>query len=190
MGDIQSEHFHRYLFALRYCEDKEVLDVASGEGYGSALLGQVARSVIGVDVDMASVDFANAHYLNERVSFRRGDAIALPIADASVDVVVSFETIEHLSDHEIFLTEVRRVLRPGGAMLHVDVATQVTRLPLADQVMNHWQVDWNGEPFWTGFSEQDMRAQIVAAGFDPALSFADHLAKATGAWYVFGSRAN
>lgn len=48
-GPIQREHYHRYLFALRYCVDKNVLDAASGEGYGSFLLGQVARSVVGVE---------------------------------------------------------------------------------------------------------------------------------------------
>ena len=117
VGDIQSEHYHRYLFALRFCAGSDVLDVASGEGYGSALLGQVARSVIGVDLDAGSVRFANSHYISERVSFRRANATALPIEDASVDVVVSFETIEHLADHAAFLAEIRRVLRPGGVLV-------------------------------------------------------------------------
>ena len=117
VGDIQSEHYHRYLFALRFCTERDVLDVASGEGYGASLLGQAARSVVGVDVDAESVRFANDHYLSERVSFRRGDATALPIADASVDIVVSFETIEHLGDHAAFMTEIRRVLRPDGMLV-------------------------------------------------------------------------
>ncbi|MBV9653029.1 MAG: glycoside hydrolase family 99-like domain-containing protein [Acetobacteraceae bacterium] len=117
VGDIQNEHYHRYLFALRYAEGRDVLDVASGEGFGSSLLGQVARSVVGVDLDASAVRFANENYLSERVSFRRGDAVALPIADHSVDVVVSFETIEHLEDHEAFLAEMRRVLRPGGVLV-------------------------------------------------------------------------
>ncbi|MEJ1937994.1 methyltransferase domain-containing protein, partial [Nostoc sp. NIES-2111] len=117
VGDIQSEHYHRYLLALRYCAGRDVLDVASGEGYGSALLGQVAASVIGVDIDPDSVRFANTHYLGDRVSFRCGDATALPINDASIDVAVSFETIEHLADHGAFLAEVRRVLRPDGMLV-------------------------------------------------------------------------
>ena len=72
-------------------------------------------------------------------------------------------------------------------MLHVDVPTQVSRLPLEDQVMNDWQVRWNGEPFWTAFAERDMRAEIVAAGFDPALAFATHESRPGGVWYVFGA---
>ncbi len=116
-GPIQREHYHRYLFALRYCEDKHVLDVASGEGYGSSLLGQVARSVTGVDIDPKTVDFANKNYMSERVSFRRGDAAKLPIEDQSVDVVVSFETIEHFANQTDFVMEIDRVLRPGGLVI-------------------------------------------------------------------------
>ncbi len=116
-GDIQSEHYHRYLLALGHCAGKDVLDVASGEGYGSFCLGQVAASVIGVDANAAAVEFANANYLSERVSFKQGRAQKLPIADASIDVVVSFETLEHFAEHDEFAAEVLRVLRPDGLLI-------------------------------------------------------------------------
>lgn len=116
-GPIQREHYHRYLFSLRYCVDKRVLDVASGEGYGSFLLGQVARSVIGVDIDQKAIDFANKNYISERVSFRRGDAAKLPIEDHSVDVVVSFETVEHFADQADFVIEIDRVLHSDGLVI-------------------------------------------------------------------------
>lgn len=113
-GDIQNEHYHRYLFALRFCEGRDVLDVASGEGYGAALLAEVAHSVVGVDIDEPSVAFAARAYTRENLSFRKGSALAIPLDDATVDTVVSFETIEHFSDHVVFLQEVKRVLRPNG----------------------------------------------------------------------------
>src|SRR5436853_461771 len=91
-GQIEHEHYHRYLFSLGFCQGKAVLDIACGEGYGSYLLGQVAASVIGVDIDRQVVAWANRHYLNERVSFRQGDATGMPIDSCSIDVVVSFET--------------------------------------------------------------------------------------------------
>ncbi|WP_165585301.1 bifunctional 2-polyprenyl-6-hydroxyphenol methylase/3-demethylubiquinol 3-O-methyltransferase UbiG [Roseococcus sp. SYP-B2431] len=117
VGEIQNEHYHRYFFALGLCEGLDVLDVASGEGYGSALLGKVARSVVGVDIDKESVDFANRNYLSKGVSFQLGDATSLPVASQSVDVVVSFETIEHVADQDAFLREIKRVLRPDGILV-------------------------------------------------------------------------
>jgi SAM-dependent methyltransferase len=116
-GPIQLEHFHRYLFTLKFAENRDVVDVASGEGYGSALLSQVAKSVIGIDVDSEVVEHANRCYGSQSLSFRSGNATKLPCDSASVDVVASFETIEHLEDHYSFLTEVKRVLRADGLLV-------------------------------------------------------------------------
>ena len=114
------EHWHRYLWARDLCRGKRVLDVASGEGYGSFLLAGVARSVVGVDISAPAVEHARQHYPAENLEFRVGRAEALPDQpSASFDVVVSFETIEHLGEaaQERFLDEVRRVLVPGGLFI-------------------------------------------------------------------------
>ena len=132
-GDIQSEHYHRYLFALRFCHDRDVLDIASGEGYGSHLLGQVAHSVIGVDANEEAVTFANRNYLTDRVSFKTGIAEKLPITDTSIDVVVSYETLEHFTDHDAFAAEVKRVLRPGGLL----VISSPNRIVYTEQANYH-----------------------------------------------------
>src|SRR5689334_1946598 len=113
-GQIEIEHFHRYFLARQLCRGKDVIDVASGEGYGAALLSQVARSVVGVELSLEAVAHASAAYGRRNVAFLAADARAMPLADASIDVVVSFETIEHFWEQETFLTEVKRVLRPGG----------------------------------------------------------------------------
>lgn len=116
-GPIQHEHHHRYLFAAPLCVGKTVLDIASGEGYGCQLLSQVASTVVGVDNDPEAVRYASEQYASERLRFLVGDATAIPLTSASVDVVTSFETIEHFQDHERFLHEVSRVLRPGGLLV-------------------------------------------------------------------------
>lgn len=114
-GQIETEHYHRYFLAREYCRDKDVLDIASGEGYGSALLAQTARSVVGVEIDPYTVEHARRAY--EGPNYLVGSATCIPIGNASVDVVVSFETLEHFREHDVFLNEVRRVLRPAGLLI-------------------------------------------------------------------------
>lgn len=113
-GQTQIEHYHRYLFARSLCAGLDVLDVASGEGYGSAQIAQVARSVVGVEYSESTVRGAVLNFPRQNLRFLQADARALPLADASVDAVISFETIEHFDGQEAFLSEIRRVLRPDG----------------------------------------------------------------------------
>lgn len=114
-GEIWYEHWHRYHFAAPLVRGRDVLDVACGEGYGSALLAQSARSVAGVDLAVAAIDHARTRYAGRsNLEFRAADCTALPFPDASFDAVVSFETVEHIAAQDAFVDEVRRVLRPDG----------------------------------------------------------------------------
>ena len=116
-GQIRLEHIHRYAVVLDVLKDKDVLDVACGEGYGSAMIADVARSVTGVDISIEAVNHASATYKKNNLVFREGSAINLDFRDASFDVVVSFETLEHLGEQEQMLAEIRRVLRPDGFLM-------------------------------------------------------------------------
>ena len=116
-GQIEIEHLHRYFLARELCRGLDVLDVASGEGYGTALLAQTAKTAVGVELMPDAARHAAAHYRIPNLRFLEGDARALPLPDASVDVVVSLETIEHFYEHDAFLAEVKRVLRPGGRLI-------------------------------------------------------------------------
>jgi ubiquinone/menaquinone biosynthesis C-methylase UbiE len=117
-GEIWVEHWHRYHFAARWCEGKRVLDVACGEGYGSALLARGAAHVTGVDISPEAVAHAKKAYaLLANAQFVCAPCTALPLADASVDVAVTFETIEHISGQAEFLNEIARVLKPDGVLV-------------------------------------------------------------------------
>ncbi|MGO4551469.1 glycosyltransferase [Lysobacter sp. 2RAF19] len=116
-GEIRQEHVHRYAWAQSLAQGREVLDIASGEGYGSAMLAQSARSVTGVDIDPDAVRHAAARYAAANLRFIEGSAAQIPLADASIDLAVSFETIEHHDRHEEMLRELRRVLRPDGVLV-------------------------------------------------------------------------
>lgn len=114
---IEAEHLHRYFLARTIAQGLDVLDVASGEGYGSHLLAGLARSVVGVDIAASAVEHAREIYKTPNLRFLLGSCAELPLESASVDMVVSFETIEHHDQHEAMLREIRRVLRPGGVLL-------------------------------------------------------------------------
>jgi len=116
-GQIAFEHLHRYAIACGLADGKDVLDIASGEGYGSALLSRTARSVTGVEIDRVAVEHANHKYGGEKLRFLCGSCTAIPVRDSSVDLVVSFETIEHIEGQEKFMEEIVRILRPDGIAL-------------------------------------------------------------------------
>ncbi|WP_235839902.1 methyltransferase domain-containing protein [Derxia lacustris] len=118
-GRIRYEHLHRYAVCSALAGGKRLLDIASGEGYGSALLAQVAASVCGVDISAEAVAHARAQYGAQfpNLQFVQGSATAIPFAAAEFDMVVSFETLEHLAEQEEMLAEIRRVLKPGGLLV-------------------------------------------------------------------------
>lgn len=108
-------HIYRYRFAAECVKGKRVLDIGCGEGYGAAGMRAAGAShVIAVDVAENAVRHAKEVY---GLDARAGSAEAIPLEDGSVDVVVSFETIEHLKKPQRFLSECSRVLKPNGILL-------------------------------------------------------------------------
>lgn len=116
-GTFALDHWARYLMSCEVASNKAVLDIACGEGYGSALLAEVASSVIGVDVSEEAVNHAKRRYTKSNLEFRVGNCAAIPLNDSSVDLVVSFETLEHHDQHAEMFREIRRVLRSDGLLV-------------------------------------------------------------------------
>ncbi|WP_425455382.1 glycosyltransferase [Amycolatopsis palatopharyngis] len=113
------EHYHRYAFALRFTEGKRVLDLASGEGYGCALMAAKASSVVGLEIDPVTVEHAGRSYPFGNLRFEVGSIVdPMALADAApFDVITCFEAIEHVAEQDQLMELVRNRLAPGGVFL-------------------------------------------------------------------------
>lgn len=122
-GRRADAHIARYTWARQFVRPGDrVLDAACGLGYGSAVLADatLCAVVVGMDGDAWAVDYARQHYgaARPRLTFETRDLATLADGTAgSFDVIVSFETIEHLEDPAQFVRACRQLLTPGGRLL-------------------------------------------------------------------------
>lgn len=116
---LSVEHFQRYLSIRKLVEGKSVLDAACGEGYGSNLLAELASTVVGIDIDASTIENAKEKYVRENLKYMNSSIENLPFPDKSMDVVVSFETIEHVPEtvQNSFIKEISRVLKDDGILI-------------------------------------------------------------------------
>lgn len=112
-------HLSRYRFAAGYVAGKEVVDIACGTGYGSRLLAESgpAARVTGIDICPEAIAYARSRHSLANTDYLTGSVISIPLPDCSVDVVVSFETIEHVDEDVEAISEYARILRPGGWLI-------------------------------------------------------------------------
>jgi SAM-dependent methyltransferase len=114
-SELWGEHRSRYRFAALFASGQRTLDVASGAGFGLQMLRRAQSCPIGLDYDADALH--EVRRLEVNAPLIRGDATCLPLASASIDLVVSFETLEHVPDAQAMVFEIRRVLRPGGRLV-------------------------------------------------------------------------
>ena len=134
---VENYWFRRHEVVYRHCAPlcagKEVLEAGCGEGYGADLLATTAARVLALDYDAATVAHVGNRY--PAVEVIAANLASLPLTDASVDVVINFQVIEHLWDQTQFITECLRVLRPGGLLL-VSTPNRITFTPGSDVPVN------------------------------------------------------
>jgi ubiquinone/menaquinone biosynthesis C-methylase UbiE len=118
-NDIYREHIDRYIFAAGLAKDKTVLDVACGTGYGvNHIIENGAATAVGVDISLESATYARDKFGSDgKPNFVCADGTRMPFVDGTFDIVVSFETIEHIRQYREFLFECRRVLKENGLFI-------------------------------------------------------------------------
>lgn len=115
-GLIEAEHLARYRWAAAWADSRSVLDAGCGVGYGLQMMkGGGSSALTGVDISAEAVEASRAR-LGQSARIEQADIAALPFEDRSFDLVLCFETIEHVTDQDAALDELRRVLRPTGML--------------------------------------------------------------------------
>jgi 2-polyprenyl-3-methyl-5-hydroxy-6-metoxy-1,4-benzoquinol methylase len=115
---INYEHLHRYGFAKEFAKGKKVLDLACGEGYGSAMLAEEADDVIGIDINEAAIKHASRKYAKGNLRFMRSSMTNVMIKGRKIfDVIICFEALEHIEEHKETMAEVERLLKDGGIFI-------------------------------------------------------------------------
>jgi SAM-dependent methyltransferase len=117
-GQVKLERLQRYALCREAVRGKRALDIACGEGNGSAMLSVTAARVVGVDPDPGVVAHAATTYGRlPHLSYAIGSCDRIPLSDRSMDVVIAFDAIQYQDRHDEMLREIRRVLVPGGLLL-------------------------------------------------------------------------
>lgn len=109
----------RYALGMHHSKGKVVLDSCSGLGWGSYLVDSVARHVIAVDLDRATLECAQALWPSHVTHYVQASVLSLCLDSASVDVALAMESIEHfrLRDIHVYLDELKRVLTTDGILV-------------------------------------------------------------------------
>jgi SAM-dependent methyltransferase len=169
-----------------------VLDLGCGAGVQTIAHKRAFpdAEVWGVDLSAPFLRFGHVWAEDQGISinYRQADARHTGFADGQFDLILS-----HVLFHETWddilpgiMQEAHRLLAPGGVFLNADTPYQPHRLSMPKQVTNDWQVVNNGEPFWTGYADTDMRQALIDGGFDAQHVFADYDPLGTGEYHIFG----
>ncbi|MCG6154845.1 class I SAM-dependent methyltransferase [Rubinisphaera margarita] len=147
--DAQTSTIDRMLFARQQAayhlveplipDRGAVLDIACGTGYGTETLASFGAQVAGVDIDPRTIDLCRETIKRPECQFLVGSGTEIPCSDESFDTVVSFQTIEHIKDHEGFVRELRRVLLPGGTCV-ITTPNRLLRLQPGQRPWNRFHV--------------------------------------------------
>jgi ubiquinone/menaquinone biosynthesis C-methylase UbiE len=174
---------------------RRILEVGCGTGRNTPSYKRLYpdAEVVAIDCAPGLLRFAHAYAEAEgtAIDFIQMDITAMDFPDGSFDLVAS-----HIVGHETthaglpkMIAECYRVLAPGGIALHVDVPSQPENSKLFDQVLNDWQVRYNGEPFWMGWADADVRGHMRDSGFADADMIAEAIRRDDGgAWFCHGGR--
>ncbi len=115
---IYLRHIFAYEFAKKIISKKSsVLEVGSGNGYGTSRLSKNITDIIGIDIDKNAIEYSTKKYGSKSCIFKKYDGVKIPHKDNTFDAVISFQVIEHIENDENYVSEIQRVLKDNGIFL-------------------------------------------------------------------------
>lgn len=163
---IEKDHIDRYVLAFNYVAGKKVLDIACGIGKGSYMMATEGKAseVTGGDLSSDAVRYARHRNPNGNVQYKVQDALKLEWEN-EFDVVVSFETIEHVPDVDLFLKKIKQALKGDGLFL---VSTPISSSDLDTRPDNPYHVqEWGFESFQRKLSHFFAVEEVYLQLYDP-----------------------
>ncbi|WP_342662687.1 class I SAM-dependent methyltransferase [Gracilibacillus lacisalsi] len=121
-NELLIEHLARYHFSVPHIYGR-TLDFATGVGYGAHVIAKKCKheleEIIGVDINSNAIQYAKANYYHPLSDFKVADVTdpTLPDQLGAFDVILSFETIEHIEDEDQFMDNIYHLLKPGGTLI-------------------------------------------------------------------------
>ena len=174
---------------------KRILDIGCGTGSNTQVYAEYYPDahVVGIDVAPGLLRWGHMRCEQKSISvhFEQMNSADLHFDDQSFDLVVSniwgHETTPSILSESI--SEIWRVLRPGGISCHMDVPNQPGYTGLVDQFLNDWQIKYNGEAFWMGWADTDLFQVMTKAGYPEDCQFAEYRKRTEGVghWFVHGA---
>ncbi|MBC8509605.1 MAG: class I SAM-dependent methyltransferase [Chloroflexi bacterium] len=142
-GGIHTKHRHmKYhdFFTRRIGEADRVLDIGCGNGAVAYDVAQIAKEVVGIDINADNIAAARRQYRHPHLEFRLGDALeALP--DEKFSVIILSNVLEHLPGRPAFLRRLQATLRPERILIRVPLFERDWRVPLKKELGLEWRLD-------------------------------------------------
>jgi 2-polyprenyl-3-methyl-5-hydroxy-6-metoxy-1,4-benzoquinol methylase len=135
-------NFHYEIAAEKANNKMEVLDIASGEGFGSRILAEKANLVIGADYDETTIENAKTlHKDVKNLKFSVENALGTTFKDNSFDLITSMETIEHVPNEDSFMVEMKRILKSGGYFIFSTPQNSMGHIPMNNEHIKEYSLD-------------------------------------------------
>ncbi|WP_019155053.1 class I SAM-dependent methyltransferase [Robertmurraya massiliosenegalensis] len=164
MNGLLLEHLARYHFAIHYAKGR-VLDFACGSGFGSNVIASAKKKeiekIIAVDIDRETITYAKGKYYHPLVSFQVENCVepTLPEKIGQFDLIVSFETLEHVDKEDIFMENIYQMLKPGGTLVISTPFGQGRGKPTSEPYHVHQLTEQEFQELFTAYEEVEFYYQ-------------------------------